>query len=147
MPHIAYFISAHGYGHASRAAAVMAALHNRIPSLSFDIYTRVPKAFFEDSLAGPFHYHSLLSDIGLIQHDALHEDIPKTVQCLNDFLPFSEGTVRSVVTQLQSRETLFAICDISPPCGFHFRNYAQSPNTTRNISFWRMDSCPTGTHK
>ena len=117
-PHIAYFISPHGYGHASRAAAVMAALHRKQPATCFDIYTLVPKAFFEDSLEGPFEYHSLLSDIGLVQHDALHEDIPNTIQRLNAFLRYDPNTTRDVATQLQARKTLFVISDISP-LGIH----------------------------
>ena len=57
---IAYFISPHGYGHAARASAVMDAIHDISPSLRFEIFTTVPQWFFEQSLTGPFAYHSFI---------------------------------------------------------------------------------------
>ena len=82
MQRIAYFISPHGYGHASRAAAIMAAIQRRSPDVVFDIHTHVPPVFFEDSLEGSFDYFPLMSDIGLVQHDALREDVPATIHRL-----------------------------------------------------------------
>jgi hypothetical protein len=40
--HIAYFISPHGFGHASRAAAVMEALYKIESSIRFEIFTTTP---------------------------------------------------------------------------------------------------------
>ncbi len=85
-PRIAYFISPHGFGHAARASGVMAALHEIDPSITFEIFTTIPKWFFQDSISGPFTYHSLLTDIGVVQKTPLREDLPKTLQCLNQFL-------------------------------------------------------------
>lgn len=114
MKRIAYFISPHGYGHASRAAAVMAAIQRRSPDVAFDIYTLVPPVFFENSLEGSFDYFPLLSDIGLVQHDALREDVPATIRQLADMLPFDTVLVRPVARQLCHRKTIFAVCDIAP---------------------------------
>ena len=50
-PRIAVFISPHGYGHASRAAAVMAALADLDAAVEFEIFTTVPPWFFRDSLS------------------------------------------------------------------------------------------------
>ena len=68
---IAYFISPHGYGHAARAAGVMEAVHELNPSIRFEIFTKVPSWFFDDSSSGNFGYHSLLTDIGLVQRTPL----------------------------------------------------------------------------
>ena len=57
MHRIAYFITPHGFGHAARASAVMNAVSDIAPSVSFDIFTTVPKWFFEDSSADRFVYH------------------------------------------------------------------------------------------
>ncbi len=51
---IAYFVTPHGYGHASRAAAVMAALLELDASIRFEIFTQVPAWFFESSLGESF---------------------------------------------------------------------------------------------
>jgi hypothetical protein len=48
---IAYFISPHGFGHAARAAGIMAAMQESDASIRFEIFTQVPRWFFDDSLA------------------------------------------------------------------------------------------------
>jgi len=58
---VACFISPHGFGHAARAAGIMAAIHEIDSSIRFEIFTKVPSWFFQDSLSGPFTYHSLLT--------------------------------------------------------------------------------------
>ena len=47
---IAYFVSPHGFGHASRAAAVMEALHDLDSSLKFEIFTKEPSGYFCEDL-------------------------------------------------------------------------------------------------
>ena len=111
---IAYFVSPHGFGHAARACAVMAALHEIDPTFHFDVFTRVPRWFFADSLRGAFTYHSLLSDIGLVQETALREDIAATVARLNRFLPFRAALVRECAAQVTRLKCELVICDIAP---------------------------------
>ncbi len=114
MPRIACFVTPHGYGHAARAAATVAAIHRQLPNARFDLYTRVPPAFFEQSLEAPFEYHPLLSDIGLVQRDALHEDVPATTRRLDEWLPFDPQFIQDMADDLRKRHTSLAICDIAP---------------------------------
>ncbi|NIO06707.1 MAG: hypothetical protein GTO40_01480, partial [Deltaproteobacteria bacterium] len=93
---IAYFITPHGYGHAARASAVMAAIQQRTPKVRFEIFTQVPRWFFQDSLSEPFGYHPLLTDIGLAQKTALSEDIPETLNRLDDLLPFDAPLIQDL---------------------------------------------------
>ncbi len=111
---IAYFVSPHGFGHAARASGVMAALHRIDPSIQFEIFTKVPQWFFEDSLAGPFGYHSLLTDIGLVQEGPLHADLAKTVEQLSHFLPFSRSHIRELAHEIRRSRCHLVVCDISP---------------------------------
>jgi hypothetical protein len=110
---IAYFVTPHGYGHAARASAVMAALHELDPRLQVDIFTRTPAWFFEESLSGPFSYHPLLTDIGLIQKDSLREDLPATIERLRRFLPFDPAQINALAHQLKAG-CACVICDIAP---------------------------------
>jgi hypothetical protein len=73
-PHLAFFITPHGFGHAARACAVMEALHEREPALRFELFTQTPPWFFEQTLPGLFSYYPLTTDIGLVQETALNED-------------------------------------------------------------------------
>jgi hypothetical protein len=111
---IAYFISPHGYGHAARGSAVMAALHNLKPALRFEIFTQVPEWFFQESLPGSFGYHSLLTDIGLVQKSSLVEDLPATVQRLQEFLPFDPANIDQLAGQVTQLNCHLILCDIAP---------------------------------
>ncbi len=106
----AYFVSAHGYGHAARAAAVMAAILELDPESKFDIYTQVPGWFFEDSIGGAhFSHFPLLTDIGLVQQTALKADLKKTFDRLNCFLPFNPLRIERLASLLLKRGSSFVL--------------------------------------
>ena len=111
---LAYFISPHGFGHAARAASVMEAIYEIETSIRFEIFTRVPSWFFQDSLSAPFTYHSLLTDIGMVQKTPLREDLGKTIQHLDDFLPFEPTLINYLARQLNRLKCELVICDIAP---------------------------------
>ena len=114
MMNIAYFISPHGFGHAARASAVMAVLREIEPAIHFEVFTRVPRWFFDDSVAGSFTYHSLLTDIGLVQETALREDVAKTVESLDRFLPFDSRSIDRLADRLTRSKCNLILCDIAP---------------------------------
>jgi hypothetical protein len=111
---LAYFISPHGFGHAARAAAIMAALQALDPTMRFEIFTRVPDWFFHDSLPGEFGYHAWQTDIGLVQHTALVVNLPATLQALDAFLPFAPTLLAELARQLRTLECTLVLCDIAP---------------------------------
>lgn len=111
---ITYFISSHGYGHVARSTAVMAATHQYIPSVRFEIFTQSPLWFFEDSLTNAIGYHNLMSDIGLVQKNSLIEDIPETMRRLADFLPFDQVRVERLAHQVKQLGCRLIVCDIAP---------------------------------
>lgn len=111
---IAYFISPHGYGHAARASAIMAAISKIDPAIRFEVFTQVPQWFFQDSLSEPFGYHSLLTDIGLAQKTPLIEDLPETLRRLDSFLPFNTPQVEDLAKLINLLRCRLVVCDIAP---------------------------------
>ena len=111
---IAYFISSHGFGHASRAVSTMLAVQDMYPNTSFHVYTEVPYWFFERDLQEDFVYHSLKTDIGLVQQNAMSEDADATVNALNQWLPFDPIELKQVGQQLIQDQCQLVISDISP---------------------------------
>ncbi len=110
---VACFVSPHGYGHAARACAVLSAIHRCQPDVHFEIFTRVPAWFFAESLAAPFSYHELLTDIGLVQTNSLQEDVTATIGRLTEFLPFRPELLQKLAGQL-GPECRLVLCDIAP---------------------------------
>ena len=110
----AYFISPHGFGHASRAAAVMSAFHNVEPSVHFEIFTLAPNWFFEQSLKTSYTYHQVKTDTGVIQKSALVEDLEATLLDLKTIYPLRQdevGRLADIIIQTGC-EAIF--CDIAP---------------------------------
>ena len=114
MHRIAYFITPHGFGHAARASAIMAAVSETVPLVSFDIFTTVPEWFFEDSFSGQFEYHKFVTDIGLVQTTPFLHDLEETIETLDRFIPFDPAMISDTANFLERRACQLVVCDISP---------------------------------
>ncbi len=114
MLSIAYFISSHGYGHATRAAAVMTVIRQLQPNCRFEIFTQIPQWLFAESQLEPFGYHAVLTDIGVAQQDSLTEDLTETWQRLQKFLPFKAANLVSLARQINQLGCQVVMCDIAP---------------------------------
>jgi len=111
---IAYFVSPHGFGHAARASAVMSAVYVMDPLVHFEIFTTIPAWFFEESLESPHTYHSLMTDIGLVQETPLYADLARTVERLNRFIPFDDSEISGLAMKIDGLNCELVICDIAP---------------------------------
>src|SRR5215813_6366295 len=111
---IAYFVTPHGFGHAARAAAVMVALQKIDPAIQFDIFTQVPRWFFQDSLVRDVRYYHVRADVGLVQATSLHEDLSATVRRLDSFFPCDRALVTTLTALLRSTACALVLCDIAP---------------------------------
>ena len=112
-PRVAFFISPHGYGHAARSSAVMAAL-NMVTGAEFELYTTVPRWFFDESIEGLFRYHDVACDVGFVQPSALNYNLQGTVQALHDLLPFDPDLIDGLVARVLEAGCSAVVCDIAP---------------------------------
>lgn len=111
---LAFFVSSHGFGHAARAVAVMNSIYERVPTAHFEIFTLTPRWFFEESLQASFNLHSVKTDIGLVQQTPLEEDFEKTLNELDNFLPFNQALVNNLAKQIGEAKCRLVLCDIAP---------------------------------
>ena len=109
-------VSGHGYGHGSRVAAVLTALHALEPSWRLVLSTALPRSFLELAFgAVPFELRPCRWDVGVIQADALGADGPATLAAL-------EQLERQLPAQLereadwlrQQGEPLLLLGDVPP---------------------------------
>ncbi len=112
--HIAYFISSHGFGHASRSAAIIQSVVTKNPDVKITIYTETPRWFFEESLTVPFYYRKTQTDVGVIQITPIEMDIPGTLTKLNRFLADLPENSTRIADLLLNEKVDFVIADISP---------------------------------
>jgi hypothetical protein len=111
---VAVVVSPHGFGHAARASAVMAALAARRPELEFHIVTTVPRWFFGQSVSSPFRLHRLTTDVGLVQRTPLDEDLTGTARRLDALLGDRSGALERLTRRIERLRCRLVIADISP---------------------------------
>lgn len=73
---IAFFLSAHGYGHGVRNSALIEALP---PGVDVDIYTSLPESFFREELHRPLRVIPCEIDCGCLQTDTVEVDVEGTL--------------------------------------------------------------------
>ena len=92
----------------------MASVYELDPAVGFEIFTTVPPWFFEESPKRSSAHHPLLTDIGLIQKTPLNADLARTVERLDQFLPFEEDRIRELAKKIERLKCQLVICDIAP---------------------------------
>ena len=108
MPNLAYYISSHGYGHAARQQALIKELaqHN----CTIHVRTATPKKFFASATS----YHHQRYDIGMIQADALHFDIPASLQAIKNFLANQEALIAQEIIFIHEKNIDLIVSDMPP---------------------------------
>ena len=108
---VGFCITAHGYGHAARAAAVMEGLA-REAEVHPVIVTQVPEWFFRRSLSCPFTHIPLQTDVGLVQASALREDMEASLGQLQEFYPPGQERIDHLAGAFVG--CALVVCDIAP---------------------------------
>ena len=112
-PRAAVFVSPHGFGHAARASAVMEALHRRL-GYHFELFTSSPPWFFDESVAGMYRYHHVVTDVGFVHTSALAYDLERTVAAVGALVPFDDELVDRLAATVRATGCTFVLCDIAP---------------------------------
>ena len=111
---IAYFISSHGFGHASRASAIMEALSELSDNIHFDIFTGTPEWLFQDAGLQNYTYHPGAVDVGLVQLNPMEHDLPQSVINIRDYLDSIPSRSDALSAKLHDLKIDIVIADISP---------------------------------
>ncbi len=82
---IAFYITAHGYGHAGRSLEVILELEKHQPVA---VISEVPERFFRPGFQGQVRHQAF--DCGLIQKDSVRGDVPATLHKIQAIMAESE---------------------------------------------------------
>ena len=112
---IGYFITPHGFGHATRSCAIMEAMLSSRKNIQFSIFTKVPEWLFAESIpAQSFEYFEMETDLGLVQTSPFHEDELATVNELKKRVPFDQSIDDRQLNDFAKLNLDIIICDIAP---------------------------------
>jgi L-arabinokinase len=116
-PHLAVYVSGHGYGHSTRTAEVLRAVREREPGLPIAVCTSAPPSLFEGVVPPPLAVRRVECDVGLVQKDALVIDEEATVVAWRRFMGGWEALVAREAAWLRSSAARLVLADI-PPLAF-----------------------------
>jgi len=71
---IVAYVSSHGFGHATRTAAVLGTVRELRPDVAITVVSAAPERLFRRAIPGALVFRQLECDVGLVQKDALSID-------------------------------------------------------------------------
>ncbi len=113
MPLVWVSISGHGFGHAAQLVPVLNELGKCVSDLRVILRTTVPQIFFQETLEVPWEYLLSQQDIGCIQENPLHIDIPGTWQAYREFHLSWDRRMREEVHAIRFARPTIVLSNIS----------------------------------
>jgi hypothetical protein len=126
MTHVAAYITGHGFGHATRMAAVIGALAERLPDLSVSLVSTAPEWLFRLNLSVPFRLRSRALDVGVIQRDCIRLDSPATLAAYARVQARQDALIEEEAAVLRREAIDLVVADI-PPAAFPIARRAGIP--------------------
>lgn len=115
MPAVAFYISGHGFGHASRQIEIINALAPRLPrDVRILIRTDAPRWLFDRTLATPAVLVDGPCDTGVVQIDSLRLDVAATVSAAADFYRTFQARTTAEAALLREHGARLVISDAPP---------------------------------
>jgi UDP:flavonoid glycosyltransferase YjiC (YdhE family) len=132
---VVFYISGHGFGHASRSIELINALLDRRPGLPVIIRSSVAPWLVKRTA----HPEVVLSpaevDTGVVQLDSLHLDAPKSLANAETFMATFDRRVAAEVAFLREHQAILTISDL-PPLGIAAGAAARVPSIATGNFTW-----------
>jgi L-arabinokinase len=110
---IAYYVSAHGYGHGVRSCDIIGAINRLCPRLSITVVSDLPVSFFENRLgSGTNLYRSGAFDVGMVQLDSIRTDVPATLAKVEALYAQSDKLIAEEIAFLERACIGLVVADI-----------------------------------
>ncbi|TAK18029.1 MAG: hypothetical protein EPO35_01795 [Acidobacteria bacterium] len=110
-----FFISGHGFGHASREVEVINALGRLAgPELRVIIRSAVSATLLDRTLRVPYELRPGICDTGIVQHNSVTHDDAATLAAAREFYGAFDDRVRAEAAALAADRPSVIVCDISP---------------------------------
>ena len=111
---VAFFISGHGFGHASRQVEIINAFGARCPGARIFIRSAAARWLFERTLRVPFELDPRPCDTGIVQIDSLQLDVRRSLEAARDFYATIDARADEEARLLRERDTRLVIVDAAP---------------------------------
>jgi len=123
---IVFYISGHGFGHASRDIEVLDALGDRRPDVPIVVRTPAPRWFFDLTLRHPVAVEPAETDTGIVQIDSLRLDARESLRRAAAFYRDFDRRAADEAARLREAGARLVVADI-PPLAFRAAALAGLP--------------------
>lgn len=107
-------ITNHGFGHATRTAAVLAEIQRQCPDILLILATTAPRWLLESYLPGDFIYRPRVFDVGAVQSDGFNIDKQATLEQLQKLQASEQRLIAAEVSFLHQNQVDLILADIPP---------------------------------
>jgi L-arabinokinase len=134
---IVFYITGHGFGHASRQIEIINAIYALDPAAPIVVRTSAPRWLFEKTLRGPADVQAAATDTGAIQRGALDIDVPETIRRAAEFHadPAAGARIDDEVRALKAVGARLVVGDV-PPLAFAAAARAGVPSVAISNFTW-----------
>lgn len=132
---IVFYISGHGYGHASRMIEVINAIFARRPETRIGVRTSAPRWLFDLTVKGRINFSNLEADTGVVQIDSLTLDEADSVRRAAAFHADLVTRAASETRVLREIDAGLVVGDI-PPLAFSVAASAGIPSIAIGNFTW-----------
>ncbi|MGE0591959.1 MAG: hypothetical protein AB7G23_02400 [Vicinamibacterales bacterium] len=132
---IVFYISGHGFGHASRSIEVINAVLAKRPEVRVGVRTTAPRWLFDLTVKGKVTYGTLECDTGVVQLDALSLDEADTIRRAASFHSDMVTRAASETRVLRELNAGLIVGDI-PPLAFAVGAAAGIPSIAMGNFTW-----------
>ncbi|MBN2162336.1 MAG: hypothetical protein JXR25_15090 [Pontiellaceae bacterium] len=135
MKTIAYYITAHGYGHGARSCDILNALHIAAPHARIIAVTDLPDGFMRSRIPESIELRAGAFDIGLIQKDSIQVDLEASLKAL-DSLYVREKELLRQETDFFAHEKIGVVVADIPALPLAAAQQAGIPNIATSNFGW-----------
>jgi UDP:flavonoid glycosyltransferase YjiC (YdhE family) len=130
-----FYVSGHGFGHASRDLEVIKAILQCRPDARIVVRSSVPRWFLEAPAIGPLEIEHADTDTGVVQIDSLRLDEDETASRAAEFYRDFDRRVREEAVALRRLGATVVVGDI-PPLAFAAAHEAGVPSVALGNFTW-----------
>ena len=134
-PALVFYISGHGFGHASRDIEVLNALHAIAPRVRLVVRTSAPRWLFDLTLRAPVRWLPAECDTGVVQIDSLRLDAFETVRRAAAHASALDDMAAREAVLLRELQATLVVGDI-PPLAFLAAHRADVPSIALGNFTW-----------
>lgn len=135
MPAVFFYISGHGFGHATRDIAVINALGQRLLDHDIVVRTSAPRRLFDQTVRVPIRFLEGDTDTGVVQIDSVRLDELATIDRAARFYRTLPARAAAEAAMLREHDARLVIAD-APPLACSAAAAAKIPSAVLSNFTW-----------